>query len=195
VLDLKNFHRSWLITENINANYPQWLGGSGNLIWLESLDNGHTNLMIRDARLVDNGYVAGTVPGHISNLRVTNIPYIGDTDDDIAFAVVGKVNADGSLFNPVDQSSNNGKCCAGSFYTALPERYKHSLGNPRKSVIWFGTLSRPSEASNGRYTMGNFTNLMDYFKLSAVDLRIMPSQEEEYRDFDINSWAIYLRRK
>jgi hypothetical protein len=189
VLDLKTLHRSWLITENINANYPQWLGGSGNLIWLESLDNGHTNLMIRDARLVDNSYVAGTVPGHISNLRVTNIPYIGDTDDNIGFAVVGKVNADGSLFNPVDQSLNNGKC-AGSFYTALPGSYKYPLGSSPKNVIWFGILSRPSEASNGRYTMGNLTNLMDHFRLNAVDLRITPGQEEDCRDFDINSWTI-----
>ncbi|KAH8689126.1 putative acylamino-acid-releasing enzyme [Talaromyces proteolyticus] len=188
VIDLKTLHRSWPITENISANYPQWLGRSGNLIWLESLENGHTNLVIRDARLEDTDYVAGTVPGHISNLRVTNIPYIGDTDDDLGFAVVGKVNADGSVFNPIDQSLDGKR--TGSSYTVFPGGHADSLRSPQKNVIWFGMLSRPSEAPNGRYTMGKLTNLMEHFKLTAVDLRITHGQEKDCRDFDINSWTI-----
>ncbi|EED16266.1 acylamino-acid-releasing enzyme, putative [Talaromyces stipitatus ATCC 10500] len=187
VIDLKTLHRSWPITENITANYPQWLGSSGKLVWLESSQNGHTNLAIRDARLVDDEYVAGTVPGHISNLRVTRMPFIGDTDDDLGFAVVGKVNTDGSLFNPMDQISNSGNCI-GHLHTGFP--HTNSVTSPQKTVIWFGTLTRPSETPSGRYTMGKLTNLMNHFKLTTVYLRITPGQEEHCRNFDINSWTI-----
>ncbi|RAO74261.1 uncharacterized protein BHQ10_010273 [Talaromyces amestolkiae] len=189
VLDLQNLPRSWPITENISANSPQWLGSSGKLIWLESLRNGHTNLVICDARLVDNEYIVGTVPGHISNLRVTRIPFIGDTDDELGFAVVSKINNDGSFFNPTEQSSNFGNF-GGHLNTTFPERCTDSFSNPQKSVIWFGTLTRPSGTPNGRYTMGKLTNLMDYFKLTTVGLRITSGQEDDCRDFDINSWTI-----
>jgi hypothetical protein len=119
VIDLETLRRSWPITESIGANYPRWLGSSGNLIWLKSLPNGHTNLVIRDARLADDEYVAGTMPRHISNLTVTSLPYIGDRDDNLGFAVVGKVNADGSRFNSMDQRSDLGTRI-GHPHTAFP---------------------------------------------------------------------------
>lgn len=186
ILDLRTLRRSWQITENIGANSPQWLGSSSNLIWLEPLRNGYTNLVIRDARLVDNEYIAGPVPGHISNLRVTSIPFIEDTDDDLGFAVVGKVHTDGSLFNPTEQSSTFDNV-AGHSHT---KRRADWFTSPQNSIIWFGTLTRPSEAPNGRYVMGKLTNLMDHFKLTTISLRITSGQEEDCRDFDINSWAI-----
>lgn len=134
VLDLKNSPRSWPITENIRANSPQWLGSSSKLIWLESLSNGDTNLVIGDARLVDNEYIVGTVPGHISNLRVVSIPFTGDNDDELGIAVVSKINTDGSFFNPTKQRSNFSSF-TGHLNTPFPERHADSFSTPQKSVI------------------------------------------------------------
>jgi hypothetical protein len=134
VLDLQILHRSWPITENISSNYPQWLGSSGNLIWLESFRNGHTNLVICDIRLVDNEYTAGTIPSHISNLRATSIPFIKNTNDELGFTVVDKININSSFFNPTEQSSNFSNF-SGHLNTTFPKRRADLFSNPQKSVI------------------------------------------------------------
>jgi dipeptidyl aminopeptidase/acylaminoacyl peptidase len=127
------------------------------------MDNGHTRFVVRDARLRHAHYVIGTVPGPVQNLKVGSVAFREDCDDDLSFAVVGQANTDGSLFNPDD------KVDASIPYlsrTILPGRNAHRP----KNVIWFGELVRPSQATEGQYTMTPMTNLMQYFKLMELEL-------------------------
>ncbi|KAL2824294.1 Alpha/Beta hydrolase protein [Aspergillus cavernicola] len=66
------------VTNGPNAGFPQWLGHSDQLIWLEGTWNGHTQLIVTSARRDSESYVAGTIPGPVRYLRT---------------------NPDGTLFN------------------------------------------------------------------------------------------------
>lgn len=188
VTDLNTRFRSWRVTDNPNASSPQWLGHSDQLIWLESLENGHTNFVISDARLVTETYIVGTVPGPVSNLIVTNVAFIEDQDDELGFVIMGKANSDGSLFNPVlsKESSENS---TGRFYTTLPGRHADTLHCPQKDAFWFGDLFRPSGSPAGRYSMGRINNLINYFSLGNVELRMAPGKKD-CPDLAVNAWMI-----
>ncbi|KAJ5142618.1 acylamino-acid-releasing enzyme [Penicillium bovifimosum] len=181
-----NSPRSWAVTDNPRANYPGWLGHSEQLIWLEAMDNGNTRFVVRDSRLRSAHYVVGTVPGPVKNLKVTSVAFSEDCDDDLSFAVVGQANTDGTLFNPDDNISTH---TPHHPQTTLPGRGAHRP----KSVIWFGGLVRPSQATEGQYTMTPMTNLMEYFKFG--ELESDGSFDDDSLDFFKDTWHILFVAK
>ncbi|KAL4963750.1 alpha/beta hydrolase family protein [Aspergillus stella-maris] len=178
VLDL-NSGRSWPIPDTQSARYPQWLGHSNQVIWLEACSSGHTSFIVADGRLRGGRYVAGSVAGPVWDLRTTDVVKMvdpgDDTDDDLGFVVLGQVGESGRLFNPFQDQS--------------PEVGGHT------TVIWFGSLVRPPtqrDFLSGRYTISRVTNLMAYFSLGNVSVNSMPDEisQETCRDFCISSWVI-----
>ncbi|CEO58586.1 hypothetical protein PMG11_03298 [Penicillium brasilianum] len=157
-----NSTRSWAITDNHHANYPGWLGHSEQLIWLEAMNNGYARFVVRDGRLRSAQYIVGTVPGPVQNLKVGSLALREDCDDDLSFAVVGQANTDGTLFNPDDKVSAHDPRYP---QTTFPGRGAHRP----KSVIWFGGLVRPSQATESQYTMTPLTNLMKYFNFGELE--------------------------
>src|SRR5262249_4153737 len=64
---------------------PQWLGDGNYLVWLRGGDDGNTSFVIGDAGGVTKPYIAGTVSGPVSDLKVTTI-----APGKVGFAVSGK---------------------------------------------------------------------------------------------------------
>ncbi|KAL4861183.1 Alpha/Beta hydrolase protein [Aspergillus spectabilis] len=200
VIELNSVRR-WPIPDTANARYPQWLGHSNQLIWLESLDNGHTQFVVGDARLQRPAYIAGTVIGPVWDLRTAGVVFKEDRgdDDDLSFAVIGEANPDGTLFNPVEaERAGSVQLQVTEVSGATAQRWqKHGYAR-RKNVIWFGCLARPSDSSpSGRYTIPGVTNLMTYFNLGDVSLETSHNQscQEICQDFYMTTWVIMFAAK
>ncbi|KAL2845200.1 Alpha/Beta hydrolase protein [Aspergillus pseudoustus] len=197
VLDL-NSTRSWPIPRTPSARFPQWLGRSDQVIWLEACPDGHTRFVVADARLRGERYVAGTVAGPVWDLRTTRVVNMGDpaddVDDDLGFAIVGEVDGDGRLFNPLEGGRSLKDTAGGPGICHRPGHVhcRQEMGH-RRIVIWFGSLVRPpTDSPRGRYTIPRVTNLMAYFDLGNVSLQSQSDEKgQEIRpDFVISSWVI-----
>ncbi|KAL4972601.1 Alpha/Beta hydrolase protein [Aspergillus desertorum] len=182
ILDL-NSPRSWPIPGTPSARFPQWLGRSDQVIWLEACPDGHTRFVVADARLRGERYVAGTVAGPVWDLRTTRVVNIGDpaddVDDDLGFAVVGEVDGDGRIRLVAQHRPGHVHC-------------RQEMGH-RRIVIWFGSLVRPpTDPPRGRCTIPRVTNLMAYFDLGNVSLQSQYGKkgQEICPDFAISSWVI-----
>ncbi|KAL2822253.1 Alpha/Beta hydrolase protein [Aspergillus cavernicola] len=196
VIDL-NSARSWPIPDSANARFPQWLGHSDQLIWLERLENGHAQFVVGDARLQSPAYIAGSVTGGVWDLRAAGVVLKEDAgdDDDLSFAVIGEANPDGTLFNPLD-AGRAGPVQPPAATSEVTAQYSHG-DVQRKNVIWFGCLVRPSGSPSGRYTIPRVTNLMLYFNLGEVSLQASPDENNQNicRDFCMTSWTILFAAK
>ncbi|KAL4874562.1 Alpha/Beta hydrolase protein [Aspergillus karnatakaensis] len=200
VLDM-NSPRSWPIPDTQNARYPQWLGNSDEVIWLEACPNGETWFVVADACLRGERYVAGSVGGRVWDLRTTGVVKMGgpedETDDDLGFVVLREVDESGGLVNLSnfqDQILEEGgvgrptrlhdsRTCKGDGESQL------------RTVIWFGSLVRPPtkrDFPSARYTITRVTSLMAYFDLGSVAINSSPDVTSEAicRDFCISSWVI-----
>lgn len=181
--------RSALITNDFGASNPQWLGDGDQLIWLKTKANGNTAFVIGDAREADKTYTAGTVPGPVSDLKVTVIE-----PGKIGFAVTGKANPDGSLYNPHDAKK---PLSSGRLYTSLFVRHWDSWVEPQRNTIWYGLLQRaplnPATRHAGKFSLSGLTNLIAVSGLTGVESPIPPMGGGG--DFDISPSAIVLDRK
>ncbi|KAF7131275.1 hypothetical protein CNMCM5793_004389 [Aspergillus hiratsukae] len=93
--------QSRCITNNPNARSPQRISRSNQLIWLEWLENGNTDLIVGDTECPTEMYKAGTLPGQAFDLEVTGqLPFRHDDDNQLAFAISGSAKLDLSLVNP-----------------------------------------------------------------------------------------------
>lgn len=180
---------SALITNDAGASNPQWLGDGNQLVWLKAKANGNTAFIIGDARETDKTYTAGTVPGPVSDLKVAVIE-----PGKIGFAVTGKANPDGSLFNPHDVKK---PLTTGRLYTSLFVRHWDAWIEPQKNAIWYGLLQRaplsPATRHAGKYSMSGLTNLIAVSGLTGVESPIPPMGGTG--DFDISPSAIVFVAK
>ncbi|KAJ5097615.1 hypothetical protein N7456_008336 [Penicillium angulare] len=176
--------RSALITNDPGASNPQWLGTEDQLVWLKTKTNGNTSFIVGDAREADKTYTAGTVPGPVSDLKVTIIE-----PGKIGFAVSGKANPDGSLYNPHDAKKSH---TTGRLYTSLFVRHWDAYVEPQKNSIWYGLLEQaaltPARRQAGKYSVSGLTNLIAVSGLGAVESPMPPFGGTG--DFDISPSAI-----
>ncbi|KAJ5591808.1 uncharacterized protein N7459_002177 [Penicillium hispanicum] len=181
--------RSALITNDPGASNPQWLGNTDQLVWLKTKSNGNTGFIIGDAREVDKTYTAGTVPGPVSDLKVTIVE-----PGKIGFAVSGKANPDGSLFNPHDAKKPH---TTGRVYTSLFVRHWDAYVEPQKNAIWYGLLEQapmsPPRRQAGKFSVSGLTNLISVSGLTGIEAPIPPFGGTG--DFDISPSAIVFVAK
>ena len=185
VLDIRS-GRSTLITNDSGASDPQWLDNSSDrLIWLKVKGNGNTSLVIGDAHRAGQSYTAGTVSGPVGDLKVTKLE-----NGDIGFAVSGKANTDGTLFNPHDLQE---PLSSGKLYTSLFVRHWDAYVEPQKNTIWYGVLRQaPTHAASkqaGKFSVSSgLTNLIAVCGLAGVESPIPPLGGSE--DFVVSPNAI-----
>lgn len=183
VLDIAT-GQSTLITNDQGASNPQWLDNGDQIVYLKSKANSNTGFIIADARDADKSYTAGTVPGPVSDLKVTVVE-----PGKIGFAVSGKANPDGSLFNPHDVRK---PLSSGKLYTSLFVRHWDAYTGPQKNAIWYGLLQRaplsPATRHAGKYSVSGITNLQAISGLTGVECPISPLGGAG--DFDISPTAI-----
>ncbi|KAI2785878.1 hypothetical protein POX_h09640 [Penicillium oxalicum] len=181
--------RSALVTNDPGASNPQWLGDGDELVWLKAKSNGNTSFIVGNACEADKTYTAGTVPGPVSDLKVTVIE-----PGKIGFAVSGKANPDGSLFNPHDAKKSH---TTGRLYTSLFVRHWDSYVDPQKNAIWYGLLEKapvnPARRQSGKYSVSGLTNLISVSGLGSVESPIPPFGGTG--DFDISPSAIVFVAK
>ncbi|KAF4163605.1 hypothetical protein CNMCM6936_000524 [Aspergillus lentulus] len=183
--------RSWCVTENPNARSPQWVSKSDQIIWLEWLESGNTDLMVDDAKgTITEIYKAGTVPGQAFDLKVTGqLPFREDNDNELAFAISGRANPDGSLVNPRQIAESTGHS-TGRFYSTLPVRDECSYASELRNSIWYGYLRRGPEAGS-RYSISGISNLMIFAGLEGLESPMSPlGGEESSREFEICPFAV-----
>jgi pre-mRNA-splicing helicase BRR2 len=91
----------------------------------------------------------------------------------IGFAVSGKANPHGSLYNPKDATK---PLSSARLYTSLFVRHWDSYVEPQKNAIWYGLLQiRPSASGlRQRYSLSGLTNLMAVSGLEGVESPIPP---------------------
>ena len=183
VLEIATGH-STLITNDQGASNPQWLDTSDQLVWLKTKANSNTSFVIADARQPDKSYTAGTVPGPVSDLKVTTVE-----SGKIGFAVSGKANPDGSLFNPHDAKK---PLSSARLYTKLFVRHWDAYTTPQKNSIFYGLLQRapfsPATRHAGKYSVSGLTNLLAVTGLTGVECPMPPLGGSG--DFDISPTAI-----
>ncbi|KAH8689111.1 dipeptidyl aminopeptidases-like protein [Talaromyces proteolyticus] len=168
VIDLESGHSS-VVTSDAGASNPQWLDDGDYLVWLKEKDNGNTSFIIGDARDPGRSYTAGTVPGPVSDLKLTTIEP-GKT----GFVVSGKANPDGTLYNPKDAKK---PLSSGKYYTSIWVRHWDSYVVPQKNSLWYGLLQSPSPTASDkvkRYAASGLTNLLAVSGLDGVETPIPP---------------------
>jgi dipeptidyl aminopeptidase/acylaminoacyl peptidase len=165
VLDIAN-GQSTLLSNDIKASEPKWLGDGHEVVWLKEGENGNTSFVVSDA--LENGwtYVAGTVAGPLSSLKLCNIE-----PGMVAVAVAGQANPDGSLHNPKDTPKPNSSA---RLYDSLFVRHWDSWIGKERNTIWTALLQRSAPhitQREGRYNLLAFSNAL---KGSTLESPIPP---------------------
>lgn len=148
-----------MITDSYSGE-PQWLGDGNQLVWLKTGDNGNTNFVIGDALREKEHYIAGTVPGPVSDLKVTEL-----VPGKFGIAVSGKARPDGSLFNPSDEKK---PASSGKLYTTVWVRHWDAFIGPQRNAIWFGTLQQLPSLQAGKATQYKLSQVTNLFQLMGT---------------------------
>ncbi|RMZ92755.1 hypothetical protein DV736_g61, partial [Chaetothyriales sp. CBS 134916] len=142
-----------IISKDPKASEPRWLGTGHEVVWLKEGENGNTSFVVSDASLPGKTYVAGTVPGPVSSLKVfVKVP------GKVAVAVAGQSNPDGSLWNPKDAQKPRSTA---RIYDSLFVRHWDSYITAQRASIFTGLLEKsiPKVTGRvGRYNLLGFAN-------------------------------------
>ena len=154
VLDIAT-GQSTLLSNDLKASEPRWLGSGHEVVWLKEGSNSNTNFVVSDA--LENGwtYVAGTVPGPLSSLKLYEIE-----PGMIAVAVAGQANSDGSLHNPKDDVKSH---TSARLYDSIFVRHWDSWITQERSTIWTAVLQKSAPHATerkGRYNLVGFKNAL-----------------------------------
>lgn len=161
VLDIAT-GQSNLITNEEKTSEPHWLGYGKELLWLQSTEKGATKLVVGSVDEVGKTYVAGVVPGPISDVKLKSLD-----DEKVAIAVSGKARPNGELYNPEDEPK---KFTTGTLYDSLMVRHWDKYVTPNRNAIWHGILHKAKPhitESKGRYALGNLTNILQGSRLES----------------------------
>jgi pre-mRNA-splicing helicase BRR2 len=154
VLDIAS-GQSTLLNNESKASEARWLGDGHEVVWLKEGENGNTSFVVSD--VLDNGwtYVAGTVPGPLSSLKLYTIE-----PGMVAVAVAGQANPDGSLHNPKDAPKSH---TSARLYDSLFVRHWDSWIGKERNTLWTALLQRSAPHATerkGRYSLTGFKNAL-----------------------------------
>lgn len=177
VLDISSGTQS-LITNAEGTSEPSWLGGENELLWLKSVEKGHTQLVVGRVDEVGKSYVAGLVPAPVSDIKLKVLD-----EDRVAIVFSAKAKRDGSLYNEEDEPK---KHSTGRLYESLMVRHWDQYVKPQRNALWHGILQRqkPHITENlGRYSLGKLTNIL---KGSGLESPVPPFGGKDHFDIGIN---------
>ena len=177
VLDISSGTQS-LITNAEGTSEPSWLGGENELLWLKSVEKGHTQFVVGRVDEVGKTYVAGLVPAPVSDIKLKVLD-----EDRVAIVFSAKAKPDGSLYNEEEEPK---KHSTGRLYESLMVRHWDHYVKPQRNALWHGILQRqkPHITENlGRYSLGKLTNIL---KRSGLESPIPPFGGKDHFDISIN---------
>ena len=179
VLDIAT-GRSTLITNDEKTSEPNWLGEGNDLLWLKLGEKGTTQVVVGSVDEVGKSYIAGVVPGPISDVKLKILD-----QDRVAIAVTGKARPNGDLYNPEEETK---KYATGMLYDSLMVRHWDKYITPNRNAIWHGILVRAKPhitESKGRYSLGDLTNVL---KGSRLESPIPPWGGQD--NFDLSATGV-----
>lgn len=183
VLDLATGESHAVVSSNETApSNPQWLEDGDLLVWLEGGENGNTNLVVGDARDAGTKYVAGTVPGPVTDLRITPLD-----DSKVGFVVSGQANPDGSLYNPETAEK---PLSSAHYYTSIWVRHWDVYIEPQRNSLFYGVLQKSSEKG---YVASKVANLLADAGLKGVETPIPPFGGTDHFDIHANAVAFVAK--
>ncbi|KAL8927666.1 MAG: hypothetical protein Q9172_001295 [Xanthocarpia lactea] len=154
VIDITN-GKSTLITNEKTASDPNWLGNPSELLWLKEGEKGSTVLVVGSVDKVGQTYVAGIVPGSISNVKVGELGA-----DQIAIAFSGKSWPNGTLYNAEAEPK---KLTTARLYDSTMVRHWDEYVTPQRNALWYGKLQK----LGGRWSLGPLTNALKDTRLES----------------------------
>ncbi|OAX81734.1 hypothetical protein ACJ72_03925 [Emergomyces africanus] len=161
VLDVSS--GSSVLLTNSYSGTPQWLGDGDKLVWLKEGDSGNTSVIVGCGQRKEDPYVAGTISGPVSNLKLTTL-----SSGLVGVVVSGKANPDGSLYNP---STATKPLSSGKLYTSLFVRHWDTYTTPQKNAIFYGTLRTTSSSADDKQSKYELSELKSLFKfINRLDL-------------------------
>ena len=173
-----------VVAKDVKVSQPKWLD-AGQVVWLRSGDNGNTNFVVSEANGSGKSYIAGTVPGPISDLKIHALE-----DGVVAVAVSGQANPDGSLHNAKDDPKLQSSA---KVYDATFVRHWDSYVTVERNAVFTAILKRtPARVCgrDGRYSLVDFTNAL---KGSGLECPIPPFGGTDH--FDINARGLIFVAK
>ncbi len=147
--------KSTVVTDDLKASEPNWLGEGNELIWLQESGKGITRVIVGDADHIGRKYTAGSAPGPISNVKLKVL-----AKGKVAIVVSGQAKPDGSLFNPEDVPKPHS---SGKVYNSLMVRHWDKYVSPNRNALWYGVLEQSAPhitESQGRWTLSGLTNAL-----------------------------------
>lgn len=177
VINISN-GRSTLVTNEKKTSEPNWLEDASELLWLKEGMTGATELVVGSVEEVGSTYVAGIVPGSISNVKLKPL-----SPGRIAIAVTGKAQPNGTLYNEEQEPK---KHTTARLYDRTMVRHWDEYVAPQTNAIWYGELER----SNGKWSLGSLTNAL---KGTGLESPIPTFGGKD--DFDISSTGLVFVAK
>ncbi|KAK5082285.1 hypothetical protein LTR05_007431 [Lithohypha guttulata] len=144
-----------VVSTDVKASEPRWVGEGSQLVWLKEGENGNTSFIVADINSPGKTYTAGTVAGPVTNLKLYSIE-----PGMVAVAVAGKANTDGSLHNPKDTPKSY---TTAKLYDATFVRHWDSYVTKERNSIFTAVLKRAParvHGREGRYDLVGFTNAL-----------------------------------
>ena len=164
VLDIKTGSSKQITTDDLSN--PNWLSSDGEIVWLSQTESGNTKVVVGSVDEPEKTYLAGTVPGPVSDLKLQPL-----SDGRIAFCASGKANPDGSLFNPKDEPK---ALSSAKVYDSIMVRHWDQWVTPQRNSLWYGVFERtpsPATEETGRYVLSSLTNAL---KGSSLESPVPP---------------------
>lgn len=154
VIDISSGH-STLITSDSKTSEPNWLGGASELLWPKEGERGATELVVGSVNQIGETYVAGTLPGSISNVKLKALG-----PDKVAIAFTGKAWANGTLYNKELEAK---KYTTARLYDRTMVRHWDEYVTPQKDAVWYGVL----EAFHGKWSLQYSWNALEDTELES----------------------------
>ncbi|KAL8842393.1 MAG: hypothetical protein Q9170_000521 [Blastenia crenularia] len=188
--------QSNLITNEKGTSEPNWLGDGTELLWLKEGEGGSTHMVVGSVDKVGETYVAGIVPGPISNIK---LKLLGPKR--IVIALSGKSWLNGTLYNKEQEPKMH---TTARLYDRTMVRHWDQYVTPLiKNSIWYGLL----EKSKGEWNLGSLTNALkdtnlespiptfggkDHFDISSTGLIFVAKDPELNPAFNTKGNCYYV---
>ena len=143
------------ISKDPKAGEPKWLGFGSEVVWLKEGDNGNTSFIVGDTANPGKSYVAGTVAGPVSSLKLYAIK-----PGMVAVAVAGQAKPDGTLYNSKDEQKPRSTA---RVYDSLFVRHWDTYVTSQRTSIFTALLQKSTPKVTGRlgrYNLLGFINVI-----------------------------------
>ncbi|KAL8761988.1 MAG: hypothetical protein Q9184_001935 [Pyrenodesmia sp. 2 TL-2023] len=148
VIDLAS-GQSTLVTNDRSASEPNWLGNATGLLWLKKGEKGATDLVFGSLDKIDESYIAGNLPGSISNVKLKALGA-----EKIAIAFTGKAWPNGTLYNKEKKPK---RYTSARLYDRTMVRHWDQYVTSEKNAVWYGLL----DGSHGKWSLQSPWNALE----------------------------------